>query len=163
MLWIAAAVIAVVVVVGGYVFWQYRTAQPPLLDSIPVYTSAIPSTDIPEPRRTTIEAQLRDLAASAQPGYRVAGERFAATNADFVWDALRNNVRAYLDKSSYKIDDKGWSSNNDATYDLYRHDGSLRRWFNDDLIVIAGLVNHPLPTSTGEPVHLYGYFRLTPQ
>lgn len=164
MLWIAAIAIAVVVVIaGGYVFWQYRTAQPRALSGLPSYPSPVAITDIPEPQRTAAQEKIRTLVSAALPGYRIASEQFSATNAQFTWDLLRHRVGPDLKSAGYALDANGLSSDNQVTYTVYRHDGSLRRWFNDDIIVVAGLVNHTLPTATGGPVHLYGYFRLTPQ
>ncbi len=162
--WIAAIAIAVVIIVsGGYVFWQYRTSQPPSLSGLPTYPSPVPVTDISEPQKTAAEEQIRAVAATVRPGYRVASEQFSATNTQFTWDLLRHRVGPDLKSAGYALDDNGLSSDNQVTYTLYRHDGSLRRWFNDDIIVVAGLVKHTVPTSTGDPVHFYGYFRLVPQ
>lgn len=162
LLWTAVIVLGTLIaVIGGYVYWQYRTSRPPALDSMPSYTSAVPVTDIPEPQRSDAERQLRNLASTAQPGYRVVGERFVATPAIFVWDAVRHDTDSYLGPQGYGLDHAGWSSDNISTYLSYRHDG-LRRRFNDDVIVVAGLIKTTMRTATGEDVHLYGYFRLTP-
>jgi hypothetical protein len=160
---ITAIVLGIVVAIaGGYVFWQYRTSRPLTLESIPTYTSAVPTTDIPEPQRSDAERQLRDLASTGQPGYRVVGERFLATNVEFVWDALRHQLEPYLGSAGYSLDRDGWSSDYMSYYSSYRHEGWLRRRFNDDAILVADLAKTTLRTSTGEDVHLYGYFRLTP-
>lgn len=163
MLWKTVILLAsLVAIIGGYAYWQYRTARPPQLDKIPVYTSAVPLTDIPEPQRTSVEGQLRDIAAAAQPGYRVVEERFLASNAEFIWDALRHRIGPYLGSAGYTLDNNGWSADYMITYSLYRHHGWLRQRFNDDRILVAGNVKKPLTTSTGEQVHVYGYFRLSP-
>lgn len=63
--------------VGGDVYWQYRTARPPALDSIPAYLNAVavPVTDIPEQQRAEAERELRQLASTARADYRMADER----------------------------------------------------------------------------------------
>ncbi len=163
MLWTTVTVLgSLIAIIGGYVYWQYRTARPPALDSIPAYTSSVPVTDISEPQRADAEVRLRDLAASAQPGYRVVGERFLATNAEFIWDALRHRVGPRLGSAGYGLDTNGWSSDHTVVYSQYRHGGWLRRQFNDDVFLVAGLVKTPIPTEAGKDVHLYGYFTLAP-
>jgi hypothetical protein len=146
-------------IVGGYVYWQYRTAPPPPLDSIASYTPAVPVTDILDPQRSYAEKQLRDLASSAKPGYRIVNERFIATNAEFVWDAVRHQIESALGPRGYHLDRDGWSADNSSTYLAYGH-GGLQRRFNDDVVVAAGLVKEPLRTASGSDVHVYGYFVL---
>jgi hypothetical protein len=164
MLRITATVLGIVVaIIGGYIFWQYRTARPPALDSIPIYSArlAVPITDIPEPQRTATEQELRNLASTAQPGYRVADERILATKGRFVWDALRHNVAPQLGSRGYALVADGWSSNYAITYHAYCHN-ELRRRFNDDVIVVAGFLKTTVKTVGGDEVYVYGYFRLTP-
>lgn len=162
MLWTTVIVVgSVVAIIGGYVYWQYRTSRPPELASIPAYTSPVPITDVLEPQRADAERQLRDLASTAQPGYRVVGERFLATRVEFIWDALRHQVQPYLGSAGYSLDRDGWSSDYVSTYLSYRHEGWLRRRFNDDAILVAGRIKTTLRTANGDDVHLYGYFRLT--
>jgi hypothetical protein len=156
----ATTLAIVVAIIGGYIYWQYRTARPPGLDSIPAYTSAVPATDIPAPQRAGAEAQLRDLASTARPGYRVVAERFLATNAEFIWDSVRHNTGSYLKSTSgYGVDDDSWTHGHELLYLIYGHHG-LRRLFNDDLIVVAAAPKPITQTTTGNDVHLYGYFRL---
>lgn len=162
--WIAVTTIAcAVAIAGSYVFWQYATARPPALDSIPTCYIQASVTDIPDPQRSDAEAKLRDMAASARPGYRITAERFlaAAEYDPFTWDLVRHCVGPFL-RPGYALDHNGYSADNTATYCLYQHVGKLRRQFNDDLILVAGLVKKPLETSTGEHVHLYAYFSLSP-
>ncbi len=164
MLWTTTMVVgSIVAIIGGYVYWQYRTSRPVELESIPAYTSAVPTTDILEPQRADAERQLRDLASTAQPGYRVIGERFLATKVEFVWDALRHDVQPYLGSAGYSLDRAGWSSDYVNTYLSYRHDGWLRQRFNDDAVLVAGRIKTTLRTSAGDDVHLYGYFHLAPK
>jgi hypothetical protein len=157
---IATTLVIVGAIVGGYVFWQYRTSRPPALDSIPAYPSAVPVTDISEPQRDGAEAQLRDFASTARPGFHVVAERFLATNAQYTWDAVRHSMRTYLKKTSgYGVDDDGWTQGQELLYLVYGHHG-LRRLFNDDVIVVAAIPKPITQTATGEDVHFYGYFRL---
>jgi hypothetical protein len=161
---ITAATVGIIAAsIGVNVYWQYRTAPPPALDSMPTYTSAVPVTDIPETERADAETKMRNLASTAQPGYRVAGERFLATSVvRFVWDALRHDVESCLGPRSYILDKDGWSADYTIVYHVYGHDGGLRRKFNADKILVAGLTKTPMRTVTGDNVYLYGYFRLTP-
>jgi hypothetical protein len=157
----ATTLALVVAILGGYVYWQYRTAQPPALDSMPIYSArvAVPVTDIPEPQRTAAEVQLRNLASTARPSYRVADERFLATKSPFIWDAVRHSTSSYLESASgYGVEDDSWTHEQEVLYLIYGHHG-LRRLFNDDVIVVAAAGK---PIATGDEVHLYGYFRLTP-
>jgi hypothetical protein len=163
LLWIPTTVVAVLVVItGGYLFWQYRCAQPPSLDSLPTHPSPVPTADIPGSQRDEAEARLRDLASSAQSGYRVVGEQFCATDAKFIWDALRLRVGPTLESAGYAAQRNGWTSDYRIAYSLYGPDGTLRRCLNDDLVLIAGLVKPTNRTATGRLVHLYGYFHLSP-
>lgn len=163
MLWTAVIVLGgLIASIGGYVYWQYRTAPPPALDSIPVYSAkaAVPVTDIPGQQRTDAEAQLRKLASSAQPGYRVADDRFLATEGPLIWDAMRHHIGFDLGSAGYALDGNGSSSDNMIVYSLYSHDGWLRQRFNDDMILVAGFDRTAIRTETGKDVHLYGYFKL---
>lgn len=151
-------------IIGGYVHWQYRTARPPALDTIPGYfaKAAVPVTDIPGTQRAGAEAQLRKLASSAQPGYRVADERFLATEGPLIWDAMRHHIRPHLESLGYASDADGSSADNTIVYSVYKHEGWLRPRFNDDLILVAGLDHTAMQKAAGNEIHLYGYFRLTP-
>jgi hypothetical protein len=146
--------------IGVNVYWQYRTAHPPQLASAPVYTSAIPITDVPEPQRTDAETKMRNLAATAQPGYRIAEERFLATSTRLVWDALRHHVESYLG-AGYTLTRARYSADHTMIYHGYRRLG-LRQRFDGDVIGVVGCDSTPLRTVTGDVVHTYGYFRLTP-
>jgi hypothetical protein len=160
---ITATVLGIVVaILGGCVYWQYRTARPPALDSMPIYSArvAVPITDAPEPQRTDTETQFRDLASTVQPGYRVADERFLATKGPFTWDAVRHHVGSRLG-TAYTLDRNGSSSDDTIVYSIYKHPGWLRAQFNDDVILAVGLVKTTMKTATGDDVYLYGYFRLT--
>lgn len=158
----ATTLAIVVAIVGGYVFWQYRTSRPPALDSIPAYPSAVPVTDIPGPQRDGAEAQLRELASTARPGYHVVAERFLATNAQFTWDAVRHSTGAYLKTTAgYGADYDGWTQGQELLYLVYGHHG-LRRSFNDNVIVVAAVSKPITGTAAGDDVHLYGYFELAP-
>ncbi len=166
MLWTTVLVLAgLVAISGGYVYWQYRTARPPALGSMPIYSArvGVPVTDIPAPQLADAETQLRNLAASVQPGYRVADERFLATKGPFVWDAVRHHIGPQLGSAGYKLADDGLSANHTIAYSLYRHAGGLRARFNDDAILAAGLAKTTMRLVTGDDVYLYGYFRLTPR
>jgi hypothetical protein len=149
-----------VAIVAGYVYWQYRTSRPLDLGSMPSYPGAVPVTDIVEPQRSDAERQLRDLASTAQPGYHLVAERFLSTNVQFTFDALRHDVERFLGPDGYYLDRDGWSSDHVSYYSSYRHAGWLRQRFNDDRIVVADLAKTTLPTSAGDAVHFYGYFRL---
>lgn len=165
MLWNVIAVICIVVAaLAGYVYWQYRTAAPPALGSIPIYAAslAVPLTDLPEPQRRDAEAQLRNIAAGAYPGYEVGDERFLATKEPFTWDALRHRVEGFLYPAGYVLDSDGTSSDNAIMYHVYGHAGGLRRKFNTDMIMVAALDRTPALTATADAIHIYGYFRLTP-
>ncbi len=160
----ATTLAIVVAVIGGYVYWQYRTSRPPALDSMPIYSArvAVPVTDIPEPQRAGAEAQLRDLASTARPGYRVVAERFLAAKGEFIWDAVRHSTGSYLKSTSgYGVQDDGWTHGQEVLYLIYGHHG-LRRLFNDDVIVVAAAGKPITRTASGDDVHLYGYFRLNP-
>jgi hypothetical protein len=158
---ITALVLGIVVAIAGaYVYWQYRTSRAPALESIPAYTFAVPVTDIPEPQRAGAEAQLRDVASTARPGYRVVAERFLATKAEFIWDSVRHNTGSYMRSTSgYAVDDDGWTHGQEVLYLIYGHHG-LRRLFNNDVIVVAAVAKPITRTAAGEDVHLYGYFHL---
>jgi hypothetical protein len=151
----------VVAIIGGYIYWQYRTSRPPQLTSIPAYTSEIPIADVLEPQRTAAEQELRDLASTVRPGYHVAEEQFHATNVEFIWDALRHDVQPYLGSAGYILDKNGDSTDYTMTYSAYRHHG-LRQRFNNDVIVAAGFDRMKLKPVAGDEVYVYGYFRLSP-
>lgn len=164
MLWTTVTVLgSLMAILAGYVYWQYRTATPPALDRIPVLSAtSVPVTDILEPQRSDGEARLRKCASTAQPGYRVADERFLASKGEFIWDALRHTTRSYLKSTSgYGVEDDGWTHGQEVLYLVYRHDG-LRRLFNDDVIMVAALGNPIVRTATGDDIHLYAYFKLAP-
>lgn len=156
----AAVVIGIVTVVAGYVFWQYRSAAPPALGDIRVYAQSadIPVTSVPDHARA--EKQLREFADGIAPGYRVADERFLAAGVPLVWDALRHFVGPCLAPSGYALTADGFSTDFAVEYSLYGHGGGLRRWFNDDLILVAGFNRTPVPDAAGTDAYLYGYFRL---
>jgi hypothetical protein len=161
---IAAATVGIIAAsIGVNVYWQYRTARPPALDSIPIYSAdvAVPLTDIPEPQRANAETQLRNFVATVQPGYRVADERLLATKGRFIWDAVRHDIGSRLLSTGYILDRNGGSIDYTMTYSAYRRHG-LRQRFNNDMIMAAGFVKTTLKTATGDDVYLYGYFRLTP-
>jgi hypothetical protein len=161
LLQITAATVAIIAAsIGVNMYRQYRTAHPPALDSMPVYTSAIPITDVLEPQRTDAETQMRNLAATAQPGYRIAEERFLGTSTRLVWDALRHHVESYLG-TGYKLARERLSADYTIIYEGYRRLG-LRQRFDNDVIAVVGCDRTPLKTVTGDEVYLYGYFRLTP-
>jgi hypothetical protein len=164
MLWTTLIVLgSLVAIIAGYVYWQYRTARPPALDSIPIYSAsaAVPVTAIPAPQLADAETQLRTVAANAQPGYRVADERFLATKGPFVWDAVRHHIGPRLGSAGYTLADDGSSADHTIWYSLYTHTGWLRPRFNNDAILAAGLLQTTIRTATGDPVYVYGYFRLT--
>lgn len=155
-----AVVTGIVIVLAGYVFWQYRSAAPPALGDIRVYAQ---STDLPAmsvPDHAGAEKQLREFADGVQPGYRVADERFLASGSPLVWDALRHFIGPCLAPSGYGLAADGFSSDFAIEYSLYGHSGGLRRWFNDDLILIAGFNRAAVPGAAGGDAYLYGYFRL---
>lgn len=163
MLWNVIAVICIVVAtLAGYVYWQYRTAAPLALGSIPIYAEslAVPTTDVPEPQRRDAETQLRNIAASAYPDYKVADERFLATKEPFTWDAVRHHIGYFLTSRDYVRDRDDLSSDNAVAYLVYGHDGWWQEKFNSDKIVVAGFMKPTLRTGAGEPAHFYGYFRL---
>lgn len=159
-----AAVGTIAVILGGYVYWQYRTATPAALGGIPIYSArqAVSLADIPETQRSDAEAKLRVFASTAEPGYRVDDERFLATKGPLTWDAVRHHIGSYLTSHSYAPESDRLSSDNMIAYLLYEHDGMLRRKFNDDKILVAGLLKTTVRTATGDEAHLYAYFRLTP-
>jgi len=156
---ISAAVIGVVIALAGYVFWQYRSAAPPALGDIRVYAQSadIPVASVPD--HAGAEKRLREFADGIAPGYRVADERFLASGVPLVWDALRHFVGPSLASSGYALTGDGFSADFAVEYSLYGHSGGLRRWFNDDLILVAGSgrAQHPVES---QPT-VYGYFRLT--
>jgi hypothetical protein len=129
---------------------------------MPIYSVrvAVPITDVLEPQRTDTETKMRNLAATAQPGYRIAGERFLATKGPFTWDAVRHDVVSYLG-TGYKLVRDRFSADHTMIYHGYQRLG-LRQRFDDDVIAVVGLLKTTVPTVTGDEVHLYGYFRLTP-
>lgn len=158
---ITAATVGIIAAsIGVNVYWQYRTARPPQLADIPAYSSENPMADIPEPQRTDAETKMRNLAATAQPGYRLAEERFLATSTRFIWDALRHDIESYLG-AGYTLASSRYSTDHTMIYHVYRRHG-LRQRFDDDAILVAGLHKPIARTVTGDEVHLYGYFRLTP-
>lgn len=162
MLWtVATALAGLFAIIGGYVYWQYRSANPPALNGMPVYTAGVPLTDLPDARRTEAEARLRNFASAVRAGYHVADERFLATSGPFIWDALRKDFRSHLESAGYGVIEGQTAVAQQITYSLYRHDAGLRRRFNDDMILAAAL-DPPLRTSTGEEITLYSYFRLKP-
>lgn len=130
MLWTTVAALAsLLVVTGGYVYWQYRTATPPALRDMPVYARGIPLTDIPEPRWADAEARLHTFASAVRAGYHVADERFLAAGEPFIWDAVCKDVGSHLESSGYSVIDGKTAVAQRITYILYRHDGGLRRRF----------------------------------
>lgn len=152
----AAVLVGVVIVLAGYGFWQYRSAAPPALGDIRVYAQStdIPVTSVPD--HAGAEKRLREFADGIQPGYRVADERFLASGAPLVWDALRHFVGPCLAPSGYRLTADGFSSDFAIEYSVYGRGSGLRSWFNNDLILVAGFNRGPDPDA-----QLYGYFRLT--
>ncbi len=146
---------------GAYVYTRYRLARPPAIGRIPAYVtrSQIPVADIAHPDTEKAGVDLRNLARTARPGCRVADERFLASKGEFIWDVLRHDVESYLESAGYAVERDGWSDAYKIVGTLYRRRG-LRRWFNDDAILIAGVDKPITQTAAGENVHLYGYFRL---
>ncbi|UVO13615.1 hypothetical protein NM962_05795 [Mycobacterium sp. SVM_VP21] len=157
---ISAAVAGVVLVLAGYVFWQYRSAAPPALEDIRVYAQSadIPVASVPD--HAGAERRLREFADGIAPGYRVADERFLASGAPLVWDALRHFVGPCLAPSGYALTGDGFSDDLAVEYSVYGHSGGLRRWFNDDLILVAGFNSTPMSGAADTDTYLYGYFRL---
>jgi len=157
---ISAAVVGVVIALAGYVFWQCRNAAPPALGDIRVYAQSadIPVTSVPD--HAGAEKRLREFADGIAPGYQVADERFLASGVPLVWDALRHFVGPCLAPSGYGLTADGFSSDFAIEYSLYGHRGGLRRWFNDDLILIAGFNRAAVPGAADADAYLYGYFRL---
>jgi hypothetical protein len=161
---ITAATVGIIAAsIGVNVYWQYRTARPPALDSIPIYSTdiAVPLTEIPEPQRANAETQLHNFVATVRPGYRVADERFLATKGPFTWDAVRHDIESQLRSTGYVLDKNGDSTDHTMTYSAYQHHG-LRQRFNNDMVVGAGFDRTTLKTVAADEVYLYGYFRLTP-
>lgn len=157
---ISAAVVGVVIALAGYVFWQYRSAAPPALGDIRVYAQ---STDIPVasvPDHAGAERRLREFADGIQPGYRVADERFLASGVPVVWDALRHFIGPSLAPAGYALTADGFSADFTIEYSVYGHTGGLRRWFNDDRILVAGSGRTPVSGAAAPDAYLYGYFRL---
>ncbi len=154
----AAVVMGVVIALAGYVFWQYRSAAPPALGDLRVYaqSSDIPVTSVPD--HAGAEKRLREFADGVQPGYRVADERFLASGVPVVWDALRHFVEPCL--AGYALTADGFSADFAIEYSVYGHTGGLRRWFNDDLILVAGPGRTPVSGAAAPDAYLYGYFRL---
>jgi len=155
----SAVVMGVVIALAGYVFWQYRSAAPPALGDIRVYAQ---SADVPVasvPGHAAAEQRLREFADGVQPGYQVADERFLASGVPLVWDAVRHFIGPCLEPAGYTLTTDGFSPDLAVEYSLYGHSGALRRWFNDDLILVAGSgrAQHPVES---QPT-VYGYFRLT--
>jgi hypothetical protein len=165
MLWpLVTALVSLLAIVGGYVYWQYRTAAPPALGEMPSYRmagkSGLPLTDVPEAQRAEAEARLRNFASTIRSGYKVANERFLAAGEPFIWDAVCKDIGSHLAPSGYVVIGGKTAVAQQITYVLYRHDGGLRRRFNDDMI-LAAVLNPRVATSAGGEVTLYGYFRLT--
>lgn len=156
----AAVVMGLVIALAGYVFWQYRSAAPPALGDIRAYAQStdVPVTSVPD--HAGAEQQLRQFADGIQPGYRVAEERFLASGAPLVWDALRHFVGPCLAPYGYELTADGFSSDFAVEYSVYGHSGGLRSWFNDDLILVAGLNPAGVPGAAHPAAYLYGYFRL---
>ncbi|CAJ1497544.1 hypothetical protein [[Mycobacterium] holstebronense] len=156
----AAVVVGIVIVLAGYVFWQYRSAAPPALGDSRVYAQSadIPVTSVPD--HAGAEKQLREFADGIAPGYRVADERFLASGVPLVWDALRHFVGPDLSRSGYALTADGFATDFAIEYSVYGHSGGIRRWFNDDLILIAGFNRPAVPAAADPDAYLYGYFRL---
>lgn len=156
----AAVVMGVVIALAGYVFWQYRSAAPPALGDIRVYAQSadVPVTSVPD--HAGAEKRLREFADGIAPGYRVADERFLASGLPVVWDALRHFVGPCLAPSGYALTADGFSADFAVEYSVYGHSGGVRRWFNDDLILVAGFNRTPVSGGADPDAHLYGYFRL---
>ena len=156
----AAVVMGAVTVLAGYAFWQYRSAAPPALGDIRVYAQStdIPVTSVPD--HSGAEKQLREFADGIAPGYRVADERFLASGVPLVWDALRHFVGPDLAPSGYALTADGFATDFAIEYSVYGHHGGLRRWFNDDLILVAGFNRTPGSDAADTDAYLYGYFRL---
>ncbi|MGV0624329.1 hypothetical protein [Mycolicibacter minnesotensis] len=159
----ALAVVVVVTAIAGYVFWQYRTSEPPALGEIRVYAQ---SADVPVtavPGHDGVQQRLRQFADGLRPGYRIADERFLAAGVPLVWDAVRHFVGPCLRPAGYVLTADGFSPDSTIEYSLYGRGGGLRRWFNDDLILVAGQGQGRAPVSeaAAPQAELYAYFRLT--
>ena len=154
------AVGALVVLLGGYGYSQYRSATPPALGGIPIYSheADVPLSDVPGPAAAEAEQTLRKFAAGVIEGRRVAGERFLATDGPLTWDAVRHSVGSSLHNYSLQVD--GTSSDGTVEYLLYRRGNPVRRWFNDDAVLVAAVTGPSGHTSSGRDIRVYGYFRL---
>jgi hypothetical protein len=168
-MWTVFAVI--LLLVAGYIYAQYRFAQKPSsLAGIPEYPlvgSSYPIADLTPGERTPAEQTLQQLASTVVPGYHVEDQRFLAAKTaenNFIGDALRSEVIGYLNRgSSYEV--TRTHSNmpqNDLFYIAWRHSNPLQRLFNNQIIMAAALLTPVRPTPGNEQIHVYGYFKLTP-
>lgn len=166
------AVLAVILLlVAGYIYAQYRFAQKPSsLAAIPAYPlvgSSYPIADLTPAERTPAEQTLQHLASAVVAGYHVEDQRFLAAKTaehNFIGDALRSEVFGYLNRgSSYEVaGTRNDMPQNNLFYIAWRHSNPLQRLFNNQIIMAAAVLTPIRSAPVNAQIHVYGYFKLTP-
>lgn len=166
---VTAAATFAVIGAAAYLVTQYAAAQKPAsLSTLPTYPfvgSAYSIDDLAPAERTRAQNELRQVAAGVADGYQPVAERFLAVEGDFIWDAVRTSVGAYLSRAGFGVQDAGQhpGPGEDTAFIVWDRTNRLQHLVNPGKVVAIGLQSPLRGGLNGDRnVHVYAYFELQP-